>query len=347
MHTRYIRNHPFIYWVGATILGILCLPIATFADYQLEGHLPISEEWSPRIYLSAINNFEDQNVASEDFVINMAAINSNGSFLLEGANLPLEDRLYRLHICKKGDPVSTIIIGGQEENHIHFVMNNQSELTFQTVGNTFLFSHYQIGGVANQLYQKLRSLHFFWKQKNHLTSQISRDYNELQLRNELRFFADTCSNALLGLLAIYQLDPALDYVENDAFYQSLLEKWATTQSNLPYFIAYQKQLAFLDFQHFNIAPQTGRTYLKWLIPIFFFFLFGFFIFKYFFVKKTSSKPLSIQERKVLELLKAGKSNKEISAELNIGVSTVKTHVYKIYNKLGVRSRKEILEDFKA
>jgi len=52
------------------------------------------------------------------------------------------------------------------------------------------------------------------------------------------------------------------------------------------------------------------------------------------------KSLSVQERKIFTLLKDGKSNKEISEEFNIGLSTVKSHVNNIYSKLNIKSRKE-------
>ena len=47
------------------------------------------------------------------------------------------------------------------------------------------------------------------------------------------------------------------------------------------------------------------------------------------------KNLSVQERKIYTLLKEGKSNKEISEELNIGLSTVKSHASNIYSKLKI------------
>ena len=50
------------------------------------------------------------------------------------------------------------------------------------------------------------------------------------------------------------------------------------------------------------------------------------------------EPLSKRELEVLELLSAGMSNHEISEELVIGIGTVKTHVHKIFGKLGVKSR---------
>ena len=50
--------------------------------------------------------------------------------------------------------------------------------------------------------------------------------------------------------------------------------------------------------------------------------------------------LSDRELEVLTLISAGAANKEIAAELFIAESTVKTHVIRIFNKLGVRDRTE-------
>ena len=54
------------------------------------------------------------------------------------------------------------------------------------------------------------------------------------------------------------------------------------------------------------------------------------------------EPLSEQELKILRLLSAGLSNKEIAAEVVIGVGTVKWHVHNIYGKLGVSSRTQAI-----
>ena len=48
--------------------------------------------------------------------------------------------------------------------------------------------------------------------------------------------------------------------------------------------------------------------------------------------------LSRREREVLELLASGYSNKEIAARLNLGATTIHTHLGHIYDKLHVRSR---------
>jgi DNA-binding NarL/FixJ family response regulator len=59
-------------------------------------------------------------------------------------------------------------------------------------------------------------------------------------------------------------------------------------------------------------------------------------------KHDPLKDLSVQERKIFALLLEGKSNKEISEILLIGLSTVKSHVNNIYSKLEINSRKDLM-----
>ncbi len=56
------------------------------------------------------------------------------------------------------------------------------------------------------------------------------------------------------------------------------------------------------------------------------------------VKKVRTKDvneLSIKEKEILELLATGKSNKEIAKKMFIGITTVKTHLQNIYQKLNL------------
>ncbi|MBX2941422.1 MAG: hypothetical protein KF860_03675 [Cyclobacteriaceae bacterium] len=50
--------------------------------------------------------------------------------------------------------------------------------------------------------------------------------------------------------------------------------------------------------------------------------------------------LSSRQREVFDLIVSGKSNKEITAELHIELSTLKTHINQVYKILGIRNRKE-------
>lgn len=56
------------------------------------------------------------------------------------------------------------------------------------------------------------------------------------------------------------------------------------------------------------------------------------------VALSHAPRLSPREREVLRLVAAGKSNKEIGAELNVTERTVKFHVTAIFNKLGAENR---------
>jgi len=56
----------------------------------------------------------------------------------------------------------------------------------------------------------------------------------------------------------------------------------------------------------------------------------------------SAENLGPREQEVLEFLVAGLAYKEIAAELQISISTVSTYVQRIYEKLHVRSRREII-----
>ncbi|MCL4269068.1 MAG: hypothetical protein KJZ72_05965 [Anaerolineales bacterium] len=53
-------------------------------------------------------------------------------------------------------------------------------------------------------------------------------------------------------------------------------------------------------------------------------------------------PLSEQEARVLTLIVAGKSNKEIAEELVISLGTAKWHVHNVLQKLGVNNRPQAI-----
>lgn len=52
--------------------------------------------------------------------------------------------------------------------------------------------------------------------------------------------------------------------------------------------------------------------------------------------------ISKREREIMELIVEGKSNKEIEEQLFISVNTVKNHIYHLYQKLGIKSRSQLM-----
>jgi len=55
-------------------------------------------------------------------------------------------------------------------------------------------------------------------------------------------------------------------------------------------------------------------------------------------------PLSMREVEVLQIMATGAANKDIASRLNIGQSTVKTHIVRIFDKLGVSGRTEAVTE---
>ncbi len=59
-------------------------------------------------------------------------------------------------------------------------------------------------------------------------------------------------------------------------------------------------------------------------------------------KALEALGISPREVAVLEEIAAGRSNKEIAARLHVSPNTVKTHVARLFDKLGARRRTEAL-----
>ena len=59
-------------------------------------------------------------------------------------------------------------------------------------------------------------------------------------------------------------------------------------------------------------------------------------------RAVASLGISARELKVLEELAAGRSNKEIAARLGVSPNTVKTHVARLFEKLGAKRRTDAI-----
>jgi DNA-binding NarL/FixJ family response regulator len=58
-------------------------------------------------------------------------------------------------------------------------------------------------------------------------------------------------------------------------------------------------------------------------------------------RAPSPDALTEAERRIVELVVAGRSNKEVAATLYLALSTVEAALWRVYRKVGVRSRTEL------
>ena len=315
---------------------------------NIKGKVILDERWAPVIYLSVIHSFDDLHTAAYGFLRYKIELDSNGNFEADSLELAEGDLIYRLHVCKKGDPESSIIIGGRDENFVHFIMNRNSKINLIPNKSKPGLQHCEIQGQAsgNSL-QKLFDLQKRLDTPPELPSDKNRAFVKKQVLNDFHKMVDTSSNEVIRLMAIHFINESFANQNHLDLMEKVQNDLVDSNYSSPYYDAFQEQLSFLQFQ----ATQNssfGFPWTKWLIIAL---LLPFAAFLWWKINWEQDKnktdlqlqSLSKQEKRVFDHLKKNKSNKEISSELHIEVSTVKSHVNKIFSKLGVKSRKEIVD----
>lgn len=297
----------------------------------LKGKIKIDSTWSSKIYLSYIPTFEDIYSMSADMIIANADISSDGYFEFNLDYLPEEDKLYRLHIVKKTDHKSSLIIGGKHENFLLLIAHKNSVIELEA--NTIIPPFKKVRFIKNNTniaFQNIKDIIYDKDSLSSVSNAFKRKFLNDKLKSELMKIADTSSNPLVSMYAVYKSDFEVDFAKNKEFYESFSRKWSTSDN-----------VYFENFNNKISERKAKNNYFVIILGLFCVgvgFLFG----KYFSFKNENVKKLSVQERKVFEMLKTGATNKEISEEFNIGVSTVKSHVSSILSKMNVKSRKELM-----
>lgn len=59
------------------------------------------------------------------------------------------------------------------------------------------------------------------------------------------------------------------------------------------------------------------------------------------IKSVYRNQLSARERQVIKLICQGKKNQDIADELFVDITTIKSHINRIYKKTGIKGRKEL------
>lgn len=305
------------------------------AQPSIRGEFYIDSTWAPMAYLSYIPSLEKMFTMSNELIIEEADIDNNGIFSFNTSFLPGEDRLYRIHITKKGYPPASLIIGGKEENHFFVIASKTSEIWVQDKTHEQFLNDVAVSGYyPNQMLQQINEMIGFIDTATFDSSTIKKELIKKGLSEKLRSIADTCMHPLVSLYALSKSNFEPDIQLNPTFYHNYLERWENENSSY--------------FKEFRKRVPTRQSY-EWVYRILISLVsltIG--IFAYHFTIKLRNhneallKNLTIQERRILTLINNGKSNKEIAQEFNIGLSTVKSHVNNIYSKLNVKSRKEIV-----
>ena len=319
-----------------SIFLICLINQALKAQSGIEGQLIIDTTiWRPIAYLCIIPDLEKLYSMSNDMIIDAVDIDASGKFSFNTRYFPQEDNLFRIHVAKKSDPPASLNIGGREENYFFIVANNQTHIIVKDFNNQEFIKNVSVKGYyPNDVIKQVNEVTGYLDSTSIDGSFIKNDLIKSAVFEKLRIIADTCSNPVVSLYAIYKGDFEKNYSINQQFYEDFLNKWRQNKSS--YFEAFRKKITSTNSVPLAFAVIVAFTSL----------LAGFFICLIVLVllkkKNNIVQDLSIQERKIYSLVLEGKSNKEIADTLMIELSTVKSHLSSIYAKLNISSRKDIL-----
>jgi len=315
-----------------TLLLCVSLSPRVFAGTPgyIRGTLLLDSSWDRTVYVSLIGTFEKEFTISDNMIIGSSSIDSLGRFTIKLDNLPTGWRFLRLYVVKKGNPPASLIIGGLDENYCFIVANRYSKIELHNTLGKPVFQNLSISGAPYlKTMEYITNLSDYPNSIDYEHSLIKKKFIEEVVSEKLKLIADTCKNPLVSLYALYQTDFLADFRKNTAFYKEYLSKWENNKS--PYFKSFRRQL-----------PLSERP--KWPYVLIFFFI-GAFISVTILVRNRKGrkiKKLSVQERRIFELLQKGAINQEISDAYHIELSTVKSHVSNIFSKLNIKSRKEAI-----
>lgn len=312
-------------------LSILFLQTVSCERPVITGQLSLDSSWQRRIFLSYIPSLEERFTMSSDMIVAESEIDSAGHFNIAIDHLPEEPHLFRIHLVKKNDSRSTLIIGGRDENHSFLVASAQDSFGIYNKAGGTVFETLRVENAQTNVdLQKVLSLvHRADSIARNSTSgkrQMVKDRLNQDLLNE----AMASDNVLVALFALEQIKKSW-LVSQQNFIQSFLDKWDGHNSSY-----------WLTFAERHKKPKSSNA-LDWMVLLVI--PFGFLLW-FVFRKKSDRKnlaALTLQERKVFQLLQTGYSNQQIADELHIGLSTVKSHVSNIYSKLNIASRKEVVD----
>ncbi|MDF1696794.1 MAG: LuxR C-terminal-related transcriptional regulator [Saprospiraceae bacterium] len=338
----------------SSVLFLLTFIPNAFAEYEIKGKLNLSSGWQHQIFLSTIPKLDDYYKADPSNIIQVGNIEDDGSFILKGNNLPLEARYYRLYVIKEehSEFDACIYVDRDDHNFIHIILDNTTKIDVQSDPNQYApFGNYSI--IGDKVNQSLRDLnmmiipsYYFYQIKFPSELQFSKQ----KLNRDLFQFADSCEHILVSLAAMINTEMDHYYDIESEKYLEFGNRLGAQLNNHSYSDDY-----FRKMNYHSGDKQTSQlpTWIIILISSLAIALTVAFV-KIFQLSKSlgeksnqisekQSQPfinITNQEEKILSLILQEKSNKEIASELFIELSTVKTHINKLYSKMGVKNRTE-------
>ncbi len=310
------------------LLLVLFYSSILYAQSTISGYVNIKDSLSSEKRVVLIQLIRD-NIKSGTIskIVASSPVNEKGYFYFNKI-LPESQLLYQIYINGK-DSLT---------NSKKFIFTNNDSIHFKQ--STIPFSDYSTSNVADKEWQKLNALK---------TKLNTKKFKEKKYLDEIRSYSkDSLQILAVKLLSLKELNAKKllekDILLNTTYYVDLLSELKVSDIN-------PSEYAFLENKLIAITKneiEEKYAISKWINIILGCIVFGLLAFVHSLKinKNKSVVSLSKQEVNIKNLILQGKSNKEIANELFVSLSTVKTHITNIYQKLNISNRNELELKFK-
>ncbi|WP_109852537.1 response regulator transcription factor [Aquimarina sp. AU58] len=333
------------------------------AQYEISGKLSNYDSlWTNEIYLSyfAPDGY-GYNMMSEDQIINSDILDEQGNFKIKGNSLPDHNSIVRLHL---GSEKSKYTLSMRPINHIHMILNNQSKIYVEARDFSSAPLKYNVSGDFSDQNEKIKELEVLLSNINTLRNEnysktgYGKELLSFKRNQDIRNFCLSNNYPLVDFLAMENTNLEKEYLKNPVFYESLLQKMKQSKEGpSPYINSFEEELAIIKLK--NNMQKTNPEVIHYMIitgilAIIVVALIGYILY----LKKSSIaikvnsykerrgvanskiliEQLNKREKQILELIIKEYQNKEIATELHLEISTIKTHLSKMYQKLKVKDR---------
>ena len=249
-----------------------------------------------------------------------------GKIILSSQEQP---KLFRLHISKKEYPKASLIIGGKDENYGFIAVHENKNLKYNSKKEEkkILMDFSVDNDKLNTEMREINTVIDKWNKLDRLATNQDEKHSLRRAHvNELISISDTCSTLLPAIYAAY----FSDFGFNKKQVHESMNK-------------IRNRLGSHEYLHDYSVKDQSKYFMRILLIIILCFSLLWMTYK---LRKNHNDnfknrrllSLTVREREIFNLIKHGRSNKEISNSLNIEISTVKRHINNIFSKLKIKSR---------
>lgn len=321
-------------------IAVLCFKIS--AQSAISGHVDLEKIAisNPKVYLTKIS-LNDMPYIAKTETIASTGINEEGYFEFNRNLINEKEAVYRLHLSNFDETQKDTTQIGRS-----FLFSNKDTIVFQK--SDILFSEFANTNSADMEWQGLRAYEL---KLNAVEPHLKENLSDSYIASLKSYTKDSLETLIVKLIGIKQLENknllAKDVLKNTEYYLALLQDLKESDIERSDYLFLENKLAFLT------TESTENKFQQSIVALLFLLLAVLGLLVLVFKLKGKKSRLSVheadlsrQERNIQGLILKGKSNKEIANELFISLSTVKTHISNIYNKLRVSNRQELLHKYR-